>query len=200
MILTDMTGLVGIAFAVAVLLVRLLGAKYLSRATGFMLVGILMVIALLPVIQGLSLAGYLRGYLGDLSITTWVLLGIILLGKSKSLVSQRHDVLILVAMTALIFYPLALGLGLFDPYRLGFGHIGFILGLLLLSLWCVYQQKNLIVWSICLALFAWTVGWSESNNIWDYLIDPWLSIYAVGVVIRHLWCKVVTRKIQVRHV
>ena len=58
MILTDMTGLVGIAFAVAVLLVRLLGAKYLSRVAGFLLVGILMVIALLPVIQGLSLAGY----------------------------------------------------------------------------------------------------------------------------------------------
>ena len=200
MILTDMTGLVGIAFAVAVLLVRLLGAKYLSRVTGFLLVGILMVIALLPVIQGLSLAGYLRGYLGDLSVTTLLLLTIVLLGKSKSLVSQRHDLLVLVAVTALIFYPLALGFGLFDPYRLGFGHIGFMVSLLLLSLWCVYQQKNLIVWSICLALLAWTVGWSESNNMWDYLIDPWLSIYAVGAMIRHLWCKVVTRKIQVRHV
>ena len=200
MILTDMTGLVGIAFAVAVLLVRLLGAKYLSRVTGFLLVGILMVIALLPVIQGLSLAGYLRGYVGDLSVTTWVLMSVILLGKSKSLVSQQYDLLVLVAVTALIFYPLALGLGLFDPYRLGFGHIGFMVSLLLLSLWCVYQQKNLIVWSICLALLAWTVGWSESNNMWDYLIDPWLSIYAVGAMIRHLWCKVVTRKIQVRHV
>ena len=200
MILTDMTGLVGIAFAVAVLLVRLLRAKYLSRVTGFLLVGILMVIALLPVIQGLSLAGYLRGYVGDLSVTTWVLMSVILLGKSKSLVSQQYDLLVLVAVTALIFYPLALGLGLFDPYRLGFGHIGFMVSLLLLSLWCVYQQKTLIVWSICLALLAWTVGWSESNNMWDYLIDPWLSIYAVGAMIRHLWCKVVTRKIQVRHV
>ena len=200
MILTDMTGLVGIAFAVAVLLVRLLGAKYLSRVAGFLLVGILMVIALLPVIQGLSLAGYLRGYVGDLSVTTWVLMSVILLGKSKSLVSQQYDLLVLVAVTALIFYPLALGLGLFDPYRLGFGHIGFMVSLLLLSLWCVFQQKNLIVWSICLALFAWTVGWSESNNMWDYLIDPWLSIYAIGAMIRHLWCKVVTRKIQVRHV
>ena len=200
MILTDMTGLVGIAFAAAVLLVRLLGAKYLSRATGFLLVGILMVMALLPVMQGLSLAGYLRGYLGDLSVTTLLLLTIVLLGKGRSLVSQRHDLLILIALTALVFYPLALGLGLFDPYRLGFGHIGFMVSLLLLSLWCVYQQKNLIVWSICLALLAWTVGWSESNNIWDYLIDPWLSIYAVGAMIRHLWCKVVSRKIQVRHV
>ena len=200
MILTDMTGLVGIAFAAAVLLVRLLGAKYLSRATGFLLVGILMVMALLPVMQGLSLAGYLRGYLGDLSVTTLLLLTIVLLGKGKSLTSQWHNLLVLIALTALIFYPLALGLGLFDPYRLGFGHIGFMVSLLLLSLWCVYQQKNLIVWSICLALFAWTVGWSESNNIWDYLIDPWLSIYAVGAMIRHLWCKVVSRKIQVRHV
>ena len=200
MILTDMTGLVGIAFAVAVLLVRLLGAKYLSRATGFLLVGILMVMALLPVMQGLSLAGYLRGYLGDLSVTTLLLLTIVLLGKGKSLTSQWHNLLVLIALTALIFYPLALGLGLFDPYRLGFGHIGFMVSLLLLSLWCVYQQKNLIVWSICLALFAWTVGWSESNNMWDYLIDPWLSIYAVGAMIRHLWCKVVSRKIQVRHV
>ena len=200
MILTDMTGLVGIAFAAAVLLVRLLGAKYLSRATGFLLVGILMVMALLPVMQGLSLAGYLRGYLGDLSVTTLLLLTIVLLGKGKSLTSQWHNLLVLIALTALIFYPLALGLGLFDPYRLGFGHIGFMVSLLLLSLWCVYQQKNLIVWSICLALFAWTVGWSESNNMWDYLIDPWLSIYAVGAMIRHLWCKVVSRKIQVRHV
>jgi hypothetical protein len=148
----------------------------------------------------LSLAGYLRGYVGDLSITTWVVLSIILFGKGRSLVSQRHDLLVLIALTALIFYPLALGLGLFDPYRLGFGHIGFMVSLLLLSLWCVYQQKNLIVWSICLALFAWTVGWSESNNMWDYLIDPWLSVYAVGAMIRHLWCKVVSRKMPVRYV
>lgn len=200
MILTDMTGLVGIAFAVAVLLVRLLGAKYLPRATGFLLVGILMVMALLPVIQGLSLAGYLRGYLGDLSATTLLLLTIVVLGKGKSLTLQWHNLLVLIALTAMIFYPLALGLGLFDPYRLGFGHIGFMVSLLLLSLWCVYQQKNLIVWSICLALLAWTLGWCESNNIWDYLIDPWVSIYAVGAMIRHLWCKVVSRKIQVRHV
>jgi len=38
---------------------------------------------------------------------------------------------------------------------------------------------------IALAVFAWDIGWYESNNLWDYLLDPLLSIYALNAVMRH---------------
>ena len=90
----------------------------------------------------------------------------------------------LVVITALVLYPMALGVSTFDPYRLGFGNLWFIAGLLIVAVVAWFQQYTLIALSISLAVFAWSVGWYESNNLWNYLIDPWVSIYALIALVR----------------
>ena len=90
----------------------------------------------------------------------------------------------LIVITALVLYPLALGISSFDPYRLGFGNLWFIVGLLIVALAAWFQQYTLIALSISLAVLAWSVGWYESNNLWNYLIDPWVSIYAIFALLK----------------
>jgi hypothetical protein len=35
------------------------------------------------------------------------------------------------------------------------------------------------VWIIGIAIIAWSVRWHESSNLWDYLLDPALAIWAL---------------------
>jgi hypothetical protein len=35
---------------------------------------------------------------------------------------------------------------------------------------------------VALALLAWSLDLMESGNLWDYLLDPWLSVFALGFV------------------
>lgn len=106
-------------------------------------------------------------------------------GPFSSIVfSEFNLALLLIAIAALTLYPFALGIGMFDPYRLGFGDFWFISGLLFIALAAWIRQHTLIALSLSLAVLAWNIGWYESNNLWDYLLDPWVSIYALGVLVK----------------
>jgi len=37
---------------------------------------------------------------------------------------------------------------------------------------------------IALAVLAWSTEWYESRNLWDYLLDPMLFIYAITQLLR----------------
>lgn len=171
---TDLTGLAGVAFALGVMLSRLPLISRFAVARSWLVAGI-MALALLPV-SDLSLAGYVRGVSGDLSVTSLLLLGLTLRSRAHP---QRQGLLLLVAVAALALYPAALGLGSFDPYRLGYGGHAAWAALLLLALWHWVCGNGLIVLGLALAVSAWALGGYESANLWDYLIDPWVAIHAL---------------------
>jgi len=131
----------------------------------------------------LSLAAYARGWFGDLSITTNVLLvlGLFPHLSGRRPVDPRQEIAInrLIAVTALVFYPLALGFGPFDPYRLGYGSPWFLTGLFMVALGAWAGRFHLVSICIALAVMAHAMGWNESTNLWDYLLDPLVSIYAI---------------------
>ena len=136
--------------------------------------------ALIPM-AGMPAAAYLRGVIGDLSTTSMLLLLLGLLpGKRDwNIPPERNKLLGLIACTAVVFYPLALGWGGFDPYRLGYGNawfLGVLLGVALLAVW---SRLPTLACAIALAVLAWSAGWYESTNIWDYLLDPLVSTYAM---------------------
>lgn len=138
---------------------------------------------------GFPLVAYVRGATGDLSITTMVLLWCALSkpwnGCEASDPRHRFALLLLVAWAALALYPMALGVGAFDPYRLGYGNLWFVTALMLVALaawhWKYYQGTL----CIALATLAWSIGWYESDNLWDYLLDPFVSIYALAAITMH---------------
>jgi len=92
-------------------------------------------------------------------------------------------------LAAAVLYPMALGLGLFDPYRLGYGSSWFLGILLLLSLAAWFWRLYLAALSVALAVLAWSVGWYESANLWDYLLDPLLAVFALSALVRQNMAK-----------
>jgi hypothetical protein len=180
--LTDITGLAGAASAIIAFLSHLPWIKRLAKLRFALLMGAVFVMTLVPY-STLPIAAYIRGATGDLSITTLILLWCALLKPwlNDGTIDERlrQSLLILVAFAAMVLYPLALGFGTFDPYRLGYGNPLFVAVLLLFSLAAWFMEYALVSLCIALATLAWTAGWYESDNLWDYLLDPFVFIYAL---------------------
>ncbi len=200
--LTDITGISGVALALVWLALRLLNrnksaisppfALSLSKArswfdqlttNGFkrFSLGLFVLLAMLIPWGGVSLAEFVRGISGDLSIST-VLLILVQQFAGKPL--NLRPFFGLIALASLALYPFALGLTLFDSYRIGFGNYLFLLTILTITLLALWKNQKLIASVLSLAVLAWSVGYYESSNVWDYLLDPWLTIVAWVTLLR----------------
>lgn len=135
----------------------------------------------------LSIAALVRGVTGDLSVTTLVLAGAVCVaGLSGRTVISPRDLRVLfwlVAFGAAFLYPFALGWTPFDPYALGYRSIGFVAALLGVTLTAWHFRCNVIVVIVIAGALAYLAGAYESRNLWDYLIDPLVSLYAIVCLI-----------------
>ena len=183
---TDLTGLAGVALLAATSLLLLPGMVKIAGSPRALLMAAVLVLLLIP-LGTLPLAAYVRGITGDLSITTLVLMCSAQLrpwcGCVEVRDSHRFALLGLVVLAALGLYPMALGVGAYDPYQLGYGNLPFVVALLLLALAAWLRGYAVITLCIALAMLAWAVGWYESDNLWDYLIDPFVSVYALASLV-----------------
>ncbi len=179
-------GCVLLSLAVAAAALRLRRFSVGARAAVMLAAGV----ALLVAIGELSLAAYVRGATGDLSISTLVLAGAACIAQltGRPLIGQRdlRALLWLLAVAAVFLYPFALGLTPFDPYALGYGSVGLATALLLVTLAAWGARLNLIVLVVIAAALAYLGGAVESRNLWDYLIDPLVSVYALVRVLAGL--------------
>ena len=133
-----------------------------------------------PFGMNLPLVAYVRGLTGGLSIVLTLLLWSSLLPANKPTpIAFKFSV----AIISLCFYPFALGLGMIDPYAWGYGSIAFLIGVLFFALVCGLAGWTKGIWIIAIAILAWTVHWHESANLWDYLLDPFLAIWALFALI-----------------
>ncbi|MEA9603691.1 hypothetical protein VC159_04395 [Polynucleobacter sp. JS-JIR-II-c23] len=129
-----------------------------------------------PFGMNLPLVAYVRGLTGDLSIVLTLLLwGSLLPANKPAPIVFKFTV----AIIALCFYPFALGLGMIDPYTWGYGSIPFLAVVLFFAAVCGLANWTKGVWIIAIAILAWTAHWHESANLWDYLLDPFLAIWAI---------------------
>ena len=135
-------------------------------------------------IGDLSIAAYLRGVTGDLSVTTLVLAGAACLAQltGRTPIGQRdlRALCCLLVLAALFLYPFGLGWTSFDPYALGYGSIEFLTALLLFTMAAWWARLYLIVFVVVTAALAYLANAYESRNLWDYLIDPLVSVYALA--------------------
>jgi hypothetical protein len=184
--LTDVTGLASVTLPIIALPLLLPRVARLAKARLAWVLAAVTLLALTP-FRGLPLVGYVRGPVGDLSITSTLLAGIAIVGASCGwpAVDARNRLVLRwsLVVVALALYPMALGVGSFDPYRLGFGQPWFVAILFCAALTAWSFRQYVIASCITLAVLAWTVGWYESRNLWDYLIDPVVVVYAVVTLI-----------------
>ncbi len=186
MLPTDVAGLAGLMLAWAAVLVMLAG-RTRPRPSRRMLAGVAvlaLVLAWLPA-RGVPLIEYLRGVTGDLSVTAVCLLGHALWSRLRAPPAPATGavqwlVLRLVILAgALLLYPASLGTGGWAPYQWGFGSpvmLGVLLAGTLVALACGYLR---LVVAVTAAVLAWVLGLQESRNLWDYLLDPMLSSWAL---------------------
>lgn len=136
----------------------------------------------------LGLHGWLESYMSYFSVTTalvalaalaWRLGGVTLIAEA-----QMRGLCVVVALVAVWFYPMSLGASPLDPYALGYGDFRFSSALLMLGL----LAWLLRAWAACVILalgqLAYAAGLMPSDNLWDYLVDPWLALFAFGWLIR----------------
>jgi hypothetical protein len=127
----------------------------------------------------LPLSAYVRGVTGDLSIVSMLLLwGSILPFAKKTPLGFKVPI----ALIAVLFYPLALGFGMFDPYAWGYGSIGLLTCVVAFAILCGLAGWTKGVWILSVAIIAWAAHWHESANLWDYLLDPFLAIWALFAI------------------
>ena len=81
-----------------------------------------------------------------------------------------------IALVSVMFYPLTLGLSRWDPYSLGYQPLAPLLLLALFGLGLVYYRKYLSAFFLVIALVAYLFHLQESDNLWDYLLDPVLAV------------------------
>lgn len=188
MLFTDWMGLSGLALAWLLLALRLPYVQRLDGKRRALLAGLGYVLVMFP-IAGWSPAIWLRGMVGDLSITSMLLLSAAVYARLFKVTPpwdarERSALLGFLAVLALLLYPFALGLGSLDPYRSGYGGVGLLLMLALLALWLMRRGFYLLPLVFALAATGWSFNMLESTNLWDYLIDAPLAIYALWVTIK----------------
>ena len=83
------------------------------------------------------------------------------------------------AGASLLLYPAALGLGSFDPYALGWSEPGVAAAAAMMgaALMLVQNRFGIVLF---FAGMAWRLGLLESDNAWDYLVDPVYGVMAIG--------------------
>lgn len=124
----------------------------------------------------LPLSAYVRGVTGELSIVTMLLLWSSMLPSAKK---TPLGFKVSVSLIAIMFYPLALGLGMLDPYAWGYGSIGLLIATIFFAIVCGLAGWTKGVWILSFAIIGWAAHWHESANLWDYLLDPFLAIWAL---------------------
>jgi len=158
-----------------------------SSVTGLFFMVFCTVLLLLPLNNlgaswDLPLVAYIRGVSGELSIITMML--IIFTWSSWPSCRLSSATPIVIALASILFYPFALGLTMFDPYSWGYGSIIFVVAVMMMALLFFFTKRSWEALMISLAVIAWSIHWHESTNLWDYLLDPFLAVWALMVSIR----------------
>jgi hypothetical protein len=142
---------------------------------------------------GQSFAAAMRALWGDPSITTLQLLILAIAGRAPTAFARGWRAPTLIAVFSLLFYTLALGVGDFDPYRLGFHPVLLLTLLALPALLLWWRGQPLWLWLLAFDLLAFAAGLLESTNFWDYLTDPLLALACIILAVRNY---IISRKLK----
>jgi hypothetical protein len=137
---------------------------------------------MLPFMNGLAVAGYLRGITGDLSVTTVMLLLLFISGGNRVADNSRKALLILVLIEALVLYPLSVGPFPLDPYEWGYQPRGLLIAIAGAG-FLSSRKYPAVTLLLLLTLLAYAAKIGESVNLWDYLLDPLVLCYAIGALL-----------------
>jgi hypothetical protein len=131
----------------------------------------------------LRLIAYPAGVLGDLSITTQILLAAAIAKRAAGVdvlpSRDRSFLLATAAATGPVLYGLSSGLTILDLYSLGFGS-GWLMAVLAIAIIACSRYRPGAALAIVVGVLAFDFGLLGSSNVWDYLLDPVLVLFSWG--------------------
>jgi len=153
---------------------------------GYVIAAIIMV---LPLKHWLVIE-FSRGLLGDLSFASILMLATYLLSIMKTeRIYNTNSFNVLVILMAVVLYPTSLGYSHFDMYSVGFASAEYY-SLLVAAIACIgiiawyMGYAQIAVW-LTLSVLAHGLNLFESNNLWNYLLDPLVVIAClISVIIK----------------
>ena len=163
------------------------GVQVLLRGFGPRWLPLLACAATVVPVQGLPLGRWLHGYNANFCIPlVAVLLGVILKPWLKRpLFNEQADRTScwFGCVAGLLLYPFALGLGPFDPYSFGWQWPGVACVAAVLAVFLIWRENSFGL-VLLAAGVAWQVGCLESDNAWDYLVDPfYVALSFIGLML-----------------
>ena len=190
----------GAALVVLCLIAALLQCLNASHLVRRLVIGLVAILLFLPVME-YELTHYIRVVTGDLSITGLVMLSLAL---AKALIpnfnaEQPLRMAPVILLAALLLYPTALGLTWLDIYASGYYPL--VIGPLVFALFaiCLWFGQRLPAATLAVAFVMFALGTLESDNLWDYLLDPVVAAYSLYLVIRH-WKHLPNFRLSQRHI
>jgi len=163
------------AIAVGVLLRR--AGMNISKRPGVLIVAVVPLMIILLPVKHVPMARFLAGFNANFSITLAVLLFCCLLRKIRgvSLLDRRavRTIAVFGLVLGLFLYPCSMNLVPFDLYRFGWGSVFLLAPLFFLTVFLILTGNRAgYVLAACVAAYALRL--LESDNLWDYLVDPFL--------------------------
>ena len=141
--------------------------------------------------EGVTLAGHLRGLWGDPSIVTFLLLFLFTMQPSwlPSVPRPTTCVLITLLVTVPLYGPMLLPVPTVQDnlYAIGWQPWSLLIAITLgaLIMWRSLQRTWLNI--VALALLAYAGRLMESDNLWDYLVDPGLLVAIAFLGFTGIW-------------
>ena len=180
--LHNYVGLLGCLLFMVALPLSVFKQPRFSRKTITIVIFSMLGLAILP-INELILLAYIRAVLADLSITSMIMLSILIASSySGQRYIKSHDQHLLgnsLLIGALILYPLGLGLTPYDTYASGYGSLIFFTGLLVFAAYLLWKKAFFVLGLLLLAVITYLLNVLPSDNLWDYLLDPWIVIATI---------------------
>lgn len=127
-------------------------------------------------VAAFTIAPWLHGFLGAPSFTLTVWAALTLDNPGRPALPGRWPALALVSLAA-VFYPLALGVGLFDPFALGYHPLSLLAALAALGLLLAWRRQGLWLMVLGTDLGAYAAGLFA--NLWSAFFDPLLVVLAL---------------------
>lgn len=176
----------GQVLLLAVLLALMSGSLIKDKRLHRVSVAVLLLVGMFVPVYGLTFAQWLRSVVGDLSVFTLLIFANILAQRllNQNLLPSvtRNKLLPGIVVVGVVFYPLALGVSEFDPYRLGYAPVLMTALLCLVSMFAWMSAYRGLAVILLLPLIAFNLQLLESTNLWDYLLDPVLFSYALAQI------------------
>ena len=141
--------------------------------------------------EGVTFAGHLRGLWGDPSIVTFLLLFLFTMQPSWLPSAPRPTtcVLITLLVTVPLYGPMLLPVPTVQDnlYAIGWQPWSLLIAITLgaLIMWRSLQRTWLNI--VALALLAYAGRLMESDNLWDYLVDPGLLVTIAFLGFTGIW-------------